>query len=208
MEEDPTDDNNINLKKAAAKLTVETHKAVRKSWQEKTKSLNFDKEDSRLSRLGKALNGDHDCKGAPVALEQEGETLTGKDAANVLLKHYQSPGQLNYNQGKITAAEEEVQRALTTSDENEPSYEVMRLPLTAQKLDTDLSKLKSKSTPRPDKVSNDILYKLGTQARKAPSVVKCQLKIGTHPKDVEKSNPDPDPQVWEAQKHARKLPPL
>ena len=31
MEEDPTDDNNINLKKAAAKLTVETNTAVRKS---------------------------------------------------------------------------------------------------------------------------------------------------------------------------------
>ena len=155
----------------------------------------------------KALNGDHNCKGAPVALEQEGDTLTGKDAANFLLKHYQSPGQLNYNQRKITAAEEEVQRALTTTDEKEPSYEVMRPPLTAQELDTDLSKLKSKSTPGPDKVSNDMLYKLGTQEKKAPTVVQSQLKIGTHPKDVEKSNPDPDPQVWEAQKHARKLPP-
>ena len=59
-------------------------------------------------RLVKALNGDHDCKEAPVALEQDGETLAGKDAANVLPKKYQSPGQLNFNQEKITAAEEEV----------------------------------------------------------------------------------------------------
>ena len=145
--------------------------------------------------------GDHDCKGAPVALEQDGETLTGKDATNVLLKNYQSPGQINYNQEKITAAEEEVQRALTTTDKKEPSYEVMRLPLTAQELDTDLSELKSKSTPGPDKISNDMLYKLGTQAKKL-LVVQCQLKIGTHPNDVEKINPDPDPQVWEAKKHA------
>ena len=31
VEEDPTDDNNINLKKVVAKLTVETNEAVRKS---------------------------------------------------------------------------------------------------------------------------------------------------------------------------------
>ena len=142
VEEDPTDDNNINLRKTAAKLTVETNKAVRKSWHEKTESLNFDKEGSKLWRLVKALNGDHDCKEAPVTLEQDGETLTGKDAANVLLKQYQSPGQINFNQEKITAAEEEVQRALTTTDEKEPAHEVMRLPLTAQELDTALSKLK------------------------------------------------------------------
>ena len=128
VEEDPTDDNNINLKKAAAKLTVETNKAVRKSWQEKTESLNFDKEGSKLWRLVKALNRDHDCKGAHAPLEQDGETLTRKDAANVLLKQYQIPGQLNFNQEKITAAEEEVQRALTTTDEKEPAHEVMRLP--------------------------------------------------------------------------------
>ena len=166
VEEDPTDDNNINLRKTAAKLTVETNKAVRKSWQEKTESLNFDKEGSKLWRLVKALNGDHDCKEAPVTLEQDGETLTGKDAANVLLKQYQSPGQINFNQEKITAAEEEVQRALTTTDEKEPAHEVMRLPLTAQELDTALSKLKSKSTRGPDKVSNDMLCNLGIQARK------------------------------------------
>ena len=75
---------------------------------EKTESLNFDKEGRKLWRLVKALNRDHDCKGAPVALEQDGETLTGKDAANVLLKQYQSPGQLNFNQEKMTAAEEKV----------------------------------------------------------------------------------------------------
>ena len=156
----------------------------------------------------KALNEDHDCKGAPGALKQDGETLTGKDSANALLKQYQSPGQLNFNQEKITSAEEEVQRALATTDEKEPAHEVMRLPLTAQELDTALSKLKSKSTPGPDKVSNDMLCKLGIQARKkAPAAVQCQLEIGTHPNDVEKSNPDPHPQVWEAQKHARKLPP-
>ena len=109
VEEDPTDDNNINLKRAAAKLTVETYKAVRKIWHEKTESLNFDKEGSKLWRLVKALNGDHDCKEAPVALKQDGETLTGKEAVNVLLKQYQSPGQLNFNQEKIAAAEEEVQ---------------------------------------------------------------------------------------------------
>ena len=87
-EEDPTDDDKINLTKAAAKLTVETNKAVRKSWHEKTESLNFDKEGSKLWRLVKARNGDHGCKEAPVALEQDDETLTGKDAANVLLKQY------------------------------------------------------------------------------------------------------------------------
>ena len=173
---DPTDDNNINLKKAAAKLTVETNKAVSKSWHEKTESVKFDKEGSKLWRLVKALNGDHDCKEAHVALEQDGETLNGKDAANVLLKQYQNPGQPNFNQEKITAAEEEVQRALTTTDEKEPAHEVMRLPLTAQELDTALSKLKSKSTPGPDKVSNDMLCKLGIQARK--SSCSCTMPAG------------------------------
>ena len=116
-----------------------------------------------MGRLLEDLNGDHDCKGAPVALEQDGRDITGKDAANVLLKQYQSPGQLNFNQEKMTAAEEEVQRALTTTDEKEPAHEVMRFPLTAQELDTALSKLKSKSTPGPDKVSNDMFCKLGIQ---------------------------------------------
>ena len=205
--EDPSDDN-INLKKVVAKLTVETNTAVRKSWHEKTESLNFDKEGSKLWRLVKALNGDHHCKGAPVALEQDGETLTGKDSANDLLKQYQSPGQLNFNQEKITSAEEEVQRALATTDEKEPAHEVMRLPLTAQELDTALSKLKSKSTPGPDKVSNYMLCKLGIQARKKLlQLYNASWKSGHIPKMWEKSNPDPHPQVWETQKHARKLPP-
>ena len=185
--EDPSDDNNINLKKTAAKLTVEPNKAVRKSWQEKSESLNFDKEGSRLLRLVKALNGDHDCKGAPVAMEQDGETLTGKDSANDLLKQYQSPGQLNFNQEKITSAEEEVQRDLTTTDEKEPAHEVMRFPLTAQELDTALSKLNFKVDSRPWQSFK--WYALQTwhpSKKKAPAAVQCQLEIGTHPKDVGK----------------------
>ena len=183
VEEDPTDDNNINLEKAAAKFTIETNKAVRKSWHEKTESLNFNKEGSKLWRLVKALDGDHDCKGASVALEQDGETLTGKDAANVLLKQNQSPDQLHFNQEKIAAAEVEVQRSLTNTDEKEPAHGVMRLPLTAQELNTALSKLKSKSTPGPDKVSNDMLCKLGIQGRtKLLQLYNASWKSGHIPK--------------------------
>ena len=102
-EEAPTTENNTNFKKAAALYTRETNAAIRKGWHEKTASLNFEKDGNKLWKLVGALSGEHDTKGAPICLEDNGTIHTGKEAANILLKQYKDVGQLNIPQERREA---------------------------------------------------------------------------------------------------------
>ena len=76
-EENPNINNNIKLKETTARLRRETISTQRKGWQEKTASLNLEKDGSKLWNLVATLNGEK-SKSGPIVLEKEGTTVTGK----------------------------------------------------------------------------------------------------------------------------------
>ena len=80
---------NIVFKKATAKLKKATSIAAREKWKQKTESLNFDKDGKKLWKLVKNLN-DEKCSSRCIALKQDGETITGKKAANKFIEIYAS----------------------------------------------------------------------------------------------------------------------
>ena len=95
-EENPNINNNIKLKETTARLRRETISTQRKGWQEKTASLNLEKDGSKLWNLVATLNGEK-SKSGPIVLEKEGTTVTGKEAANVFIKQYAGVSDIEIN---------------------------------------------------------------------------------------------------------------
>ena len=62
-EENPNINNNIKLKETTARLRRETISTQRKGWQEKTASLNLEKDGSKLWNLVATLNGEKSNQG-------------------------------------------------------------------------------------------------------------------------------------------------
>ena len=87
MEQNPTDTNVTAHKKEKAEFTKEKLQVQRNSWQEKTQSLNLEKDTNKLWQLTKILNGDVQERNLTV-LEHNEELVTGKRAANTVAKMY------------------------------------------------------------------------------------------------------------------------
>ena len=96
VEENLSIDSNIKLKETTARLRREAVSTQRKGWQEKTASLNLEKDGGKLWNLMAKLNGEK-TKVGPVVLEKEGETVTGKRAANLVIKQYADISDIEIN---------------------------------------------------------------------------------------------------------------
>ena len=75
------DGNNISHKASSAKYKKAYIQAARKSWREKTESLNLDKDGNKLWKLAKAMNNEY-TRSAPICIQQDEERMTRKRAAN------------------------------------------------------------------------------------------------------------------------------
>ena len=71
------------MKKASAKYRKAPNTTARKSWQEKTTNLNFERDGQKLWKLLKTLNGEY--RQSPLVIEKDGDTLTGTATANALI---------------------------------------------------------------------------------------------------------------------------
>ena len=88
MERSPTNANIEAHSKAKALYTRARTQATRKSWHEKTASLNMEKNMTSLWNLTRALNNDKPSKGKTV-IEANTELIIEKRAANVFADLYQ-----------------------------------------------------------------------------------------------------------------------
>ena len=91
MENNATVENNISHKASCAKYKKTYIQAARKSWREKTESLNLDKDGNKLWKLAKAMNNEN-TRSAPICIQQCEERMTGKKAANCFADHYEQVG--------------------------------------------------------------------------------------------------------------------
>ncbi|KAK7091308.1 hypothetical protein V1264_009008 [Littorina saxatilis] len=94
VEKEPTIENNISLKEKTASYKKTFTQAARNNWKRKTESLNLDKDGSKLWNLAKAMN-DEKSTPAPIRLEQNGETITGKKAADHLISSFERNSNLD-----------------------------------------------------------------------------------------------------------------
>jgi len=156
----PSQDSNTNLQKARAKFLRAKIQARRESWHEKTASLNLEKDSSKLWKLTRQLNDEGGRERGTTTLEEDDALLTGKQAANKFAENYEEVSNIPVNRERQREARrEERERRSEKSTE-----EVMETGLTLNELQTALKKLKTKKSPGPDHITNEMLTHLGSFA--------------------------------------------
>ncbi|XP_070182474.1 uncharacterized protein [Littorina saxatilis] len=103
---------------------------------------------------------DEEVRGANITIEDRGEILTGKQAADHFANSYASESHLNVGAEKQREARKEQRERRN----NKASPEAMEAPFTHQELRQALRKLKNKKSPGPDGISNEMLNHLGSAA--------------------------------------------
>lgn len=161
VENDPTVENNIALKACSAKYKKTYIQAARKSWRDKTESLNLDRDGNKLWKLAKAMN-DEDTRSASICINQDQEMQTGRRAANCLADHYAQVSNINIPDDR----KREVHDDRRNTDQARPEEECMNKPFNMRELEEAMKTLREKKSPGPDKITNDMLLHLGTRAKK------------------------------------------
>ena len=158
-EDSPSAENNTKLQQAKARFLRYKLQASRRSWREKTASLNLEKDGRKLWRLTKQLN-DEDSSRAKVTLQENGNILTGKQAADTFASCYANESNIPVSTAKQREARREQRERLTKRTTVEP----MKQPIKLAELQSALKKLKPRKSPGPDGISNEMLTHLGSAA--------------------------------------------
>lgn len=159
-ENNPSQEANHNLQHAKAKFLRHKLEAQRKSWRHKTASLNLERDGRKLWRLTKQLNDDQDKARGSVTLEEEGELLVGKQAANVFAQNYKDVSDIPINSERLREARREQRDRKTPK----VTSECMDSRLTLHEVQAALRQLKTKKSPGPDGITNEMLTHLGNTA--------------------------------------------
>ena len=155
VEENPSIDSNIKLKETTARFRRETMRG----WQEKTASLNLEKDGGKLWNLMAKLNGEK-TKVGPVVLEKEGETVTGKRSANLFIKQYADISDIEIDKDRRSKVSLDIQE-LNELSHGQKDIEMDR-QFTHEELEQAIKALKiKKKSPGPDQVTNEMIANLG-----------------------------------------------
>ena len=158
-EDHPSAENNTKLQQAKAKFLRHKLQASRRSWREKTASLNLEKDGRKLWRLIKQLN-DEDTNRTKVTLQENGHILTGKRAADKFADSYANESNIPVSPEKQREARREHRERFTNRTKVEP----MKQPIKLAEIQSALKKLKARKSPGPDGISNEMLTHLGSAA--------------------------------------------
>lgn len=156
----PSQENNIKLQKCKAKHLRTKLECQRKGWREKTSSMDMEKDTKKLWNLTKALN-DEGSKGEKITLLVEGQTATGKDAANEFAKGYEAESNTDIPISRKKEVRTELRERLKA-----PTHEIMQKDITMYEMKAAIRKMKKKKAPGPDNITNEMLQHLGNLALK------------------------------------------
>ena len=163
VEETPSIENNIAYKASCAMYRKVYTEAARTSWKEKTESLNLDRDGSKLWKLTKAMN-DETSRAAPIVIQQDQESITGRKAANHFIDTYEQISDIKIPEERRQQIHEE-KRTLDQEDPPE-SEDYMHKPFTSKEFEEALKTLSKKTSPGPDKITNEMLQHLGPKSKK------------------------------------------
>nr|KAG5705581.1 hypothetical protein BaRGS_034779 [Batillaria attramentaria] len=159
MESSPTDENVEAHNRARALFTKEKLQATRRSWHDKTASLNMDTDMQGLWKLTKKLNDDNPSRGKTV-IEQNNQLKTERAAANTFAELYQEASTLHMPRDRIRQVREETAELLSTDPHGTENCCVSE-PFTMKELKQGIRKLKSRKAPGTD----EMLKHLGPRSR-------------------------------------------
>ena len=161
MEDNPTDQNVIAHNKVKAEYIKAKTEHVRKSWYERTESLNLEKDTTQLWNLTKTLNEEQPSRGRTV-LETNDSLVSGRKAANIFATMYQ--------ERSIVSIPSERRKKIRQDTKAESSKHIsedsMVQDLTLQDLNYAIGSLQTKKAPGPDGINNDMLKQLGPATKK------------------------------------------
>jgi len=177
-EDNPSLENNNRLQKTKAQLHRSTLQAKRTSWREKTKSLNFEKDSTKLWKLTKQLNDESSRAYHKITLTENDRILTQKQAANRLADTYAKASDIHIKPDQQKYARGEQRKRMTTK----AADAAMEQPPTCQELKGALKKLKLRKSPGPDGISNEMLRNMGVAAiNKLLEIFKLSWEQGALP---------------------------
>lgn len=157
----PCQENHNNYQHSKAKFQRAKLQARRKSWIEKTESLNLERDTRKLWKLVKQLNDEGTAKNKKIILKKDENSLTGKQAADFLADAFSKD-----NDTEISTEKQQIIREKLKNYRQEDTIpEIMKTPLTLRELEYAISKLKMKKSPGPDGVSNEMIKNLGATAK-------------------------------------------
>ncbi|PVD19087.1 hypothetical protein C0Q70_21646 [Pomacea canaliculata] len=118
----------------------------------------MERDTTKLWRLTKALN-DEGNKGQKITLEEDGQTLTDKVAANAFAQAYATESSITIPPHLQKEFRKEEKERTTNGD----VHESMQQDITIQELNA-IKQLKKKKSPGPDNITNEMLQHLGSTA--------------------------------------------
>nr|KAG5697608.1 hypothetical protein BaRGS_001033 [Batillaria attramentaria] len=161
MEDNPTTENVQRHNAIKETFNQQKRTEIQRSWNEKTSSLNMEKDTGKLWNLTKTLNEDVAPKYSRTVIEEEGMHHTGKKAANILADFYKEGSTTTLPSARVQEVHKEIKEKLKHQD---PSQS-MTSAFTMAELNTAIRTLKTKKAPGKDGILNDMIRNLGPTAR-------------------------------------------
>ena len=134
---------------------------IRKAWHEKTQSLNIEKDEGKVWKLTKALNDDYQEKHRSTILKEDEKHITGKQAANLLAETFKENSSLEIPREKAANMRQRIKQEAKKQE----TVDSMESDFTMFEMNKAIQKLKNKKAPGPDKITNEMIKHLSTQAK-------------------------------------------
>ena len=161
MEKDPTPANISAHSLAREKYDEEKEKQQKTSWQEKTASLNMEKDTTKLWRLTKAINEDNQARHSTTVLTENNAHYTGKMAANILAENFKDNSLLDIPRDRAAEVRNQVKHAASIAT----ASQLMTADFTIQELQDACGRLRTKKSPGKDGITNEMIKNLGNYAQ-------------------------------------------
>ncbi|KAK7115386.1 hypothetical protein V1264_001263 [Littorina saxatilis] len=162
LEKDPTPENTTAYNKSRAEFEEGKTKEIRKSWHEKTSSLNMERDTGKLWKLIKTLNDDHQCTPRATLLKEDGKIYTGKRAATLLAENFREDSLLEVPREKIAEVRMRMKEELRKQQQTSAC---MTDDFTIHELKSSTRQLKNKKAPGKDGITNEMIRHLGSHTK-------------------------------------------
>ncbi|GFR78695.1 hypothetical protein ElyMa_004001400 [Elysia marginata] len=131
--------------------------------RKKTMSLNMEKDDSKLWRLIGALSRS-EGKATQIVLEKDGNTVTGKATADLLIKQYAAVSNIKFDPEKKIQIRKNTKNLKETPTDQERD---LNKKFTQHELDSAIQYFKLKKSQGDDGVTKEMIQHLGKNMKKS-----------------------------------------